>query len=102
MLALCPTMRHPCDISWHKDIVYNAMWSLLVEIERWNKVHAGQSDKIYNVLMTGLGTGTGKISPQVCARQMALAVRHFTLANIEEENRARSWNDVLPSAKEVA
>ncbi|KAF8625665.1 hypothetical protein AX15_005244 [Amanita polypyramis BW_CC] len=108
VLALCPTMRHPCDISWHKDIVYNTMWSLLVEIERWNEERKGHgdervgSDVIYNVLMPGLGTGTGKISPQVCAQQMALAVRHFTLEGEKKAGGIRTWNEVSPSAKEVA
>ncbi|KAF8632643.1 hypothetical protein AX17_004776 [Amanita inopinata Kibby_2008] len=113
ILAVCPTMRHPADLTWHKDIVYNTMWSLLVELERWND---GQHDegsrparcKIGKVLMSGLGTGVGKISPELCAQQMALAVKHFSAARSEKGKKKWSaeeypwWTDVLPLAKEVA
>ncbi|KAH7929074.1 macro domain-like protein, partial [Leucogyrophana mollusca] len=76
IIAVCPTMRLPTELQWHKDIVYNTMWALLVEIERWNQA-ANDDDKIKKVLMTGLGTGVGRIAPDVCAQQMALAVKHF-------------------------
>jgi len=32
-------MRFPVDVRWHQDLVYNAVWSLLVEIRRWNVEH---------------------------------------------------------------
>ncbi|KAF8971416.1 hypothetical protein BDZ97DRAFT_1753235 [Flammula alnicola] len=36
-LAILPTMREPEDISWNRDLVYNAMWSLLNEVAGWNE-----------------------------------------------------------------
>ncbi|KAI6017964.1 hypothetical protein PISMIDRAFT_104116 [Pisolithus microcarpus 441] len=106
VIAVCPTMRYPEELKWHKDIVYNTMWSLLVQLETWNK-NADDEKKIKKVLMTGLGTGVGKISPAVCARQMALAVKHFLHARSEEgqrssaENDYLSWDKVFDLAKEV-
>ncbi|KAH7882506.1 hypothetical protein F5I97DRAFT_1931046 [Phlebopus sp. FC_14] len=89
-LAISPTMRMPEDVSWHQDLVYNAMWTLLVEIERWNRGVATASLSaaddvgrprcegiIRTVLMTGLGTGQGGIGVERCAQQMVLAVKHF-------------------------
>ena len=78
-------MHAPENVSWHKDLVYNAMWTLLVEIKRWNQsagvgkdeVEEITSTSIRTVLMTGLGTGQGGISAKRCAQQMVLAVKHF-------------------------
>ncbi|KAF8546641.1 macro domain-like protein, partial [Imleria badia] len=67
-IAVCPTMRYPEELTWHKDIVYNTMWSLLVELENWNKKVDDEEKKIKKVLMTGLGTGVGKIPEADCAR----------------------------------
>ncbi|KAF8808992.1 macro domain-like protein [Phlegmacium glaucopus] len=66
-LAILPTMHTPENVSWHKDLVYNAMWALLTLA----------SSTIRTVLMTGLGTGYGGISAKRCAQQMVLAVKHF-------------------------
>lgn len=84
-LAILPTMHTPENVSWHKDLVYNAMWTLLVEIQRWNQSAGVGKDEVYEitsssirtVLMTGLGTGQGGISAKRCAQQMVLAVKHF-------------------------
>ncbi|KAG8820013.1 hypothetical protein FRC17_010266 [Serendipita sp. 399] len=35
-VAVLPTMRVPDDMTWHKDLVYNSMWNLMAEIEKWN------------------------------------------------------------------
>ncbi|KAI6114872.1 macro domain-like protein [Pisolithus croceorrhizus] len=107
IIAVCPTMRYPEELKWHKDIVYITMWSLLVQLETWNENADNEEKKIKKVLMTGLGTGVGKISPAVCAKQMALAVKHFLHARSEEgqkssaENDYLSWDRVLNLAKEV-
>ena len=74
-MAVIPTMRVPDDISWHQDLVYNCTWSLLCEIVKWNK--NPNQEPIRTVLSTGLGTGTGELDPNQCARQMVLATRHF-------------------------
>ncbi|KAI6096968.1 macro domain-like protein [Pisolithus croceorrhizus] len=107
VIAVCPTMRYPEELKWHKDIVYITMWSLLVQLETWNENADNEEKKIKKVLMTGLGTGVGKIPPAVCAKQMALAVKHFLHARSEEgqkslaENDYLSWDRVLNLAKEV-
>ncbi|KZT71124.1 macro domain-like protein [Daedalea quercina L-15889] len=110
VLAVCPTMRYPVDVSWHEDLVYNTIWSLLVEVEHWNEradraKEGGQ--RIRKVCMTGLATGVGGVSKETCARQMILAVKHF-LDVRSEEGRKRwaqddfpGWNDVLPIAEDV-
>ncbi|KAG2356785.1 hypothetical protein BDR07DRAFT_1422318 [Suillus spraguei] len=90
-LAISPTMRAPEDVRWHQDLVYNTMWSLLVQLERWNKASDAEGRvKIQTVLMTGLGTGTGGIEVDKCAQQMVLAVKHFRMPLAD---RVR-WNDV--------
>lgn len=85
-LAILPTMHTPENVSWHKDLVYNAMWALLMEMERWNRKllsvpdvggKESSDDIIRTVLITGLGTGYGGISAKRCAQQMVLAVKHF-------------------------
>lgn len=79
-LAILPTMHTPENVSWHKDLVYNAMWTFLVEAQRWNRqLNVGKdgASTIRTVLMTGLGTGQGGISGKRCAQQMVLAVKHF-------------------------
>lgn len=99
-LAIVPTMRTPEDISWNRDLVYNAMWSLLKEVALWNGRcdSAGVGDgRIGTVLMTGLGTGTGAVPGRVCARQMMLAVRHF----IEGVPEAPRWESVGARNEEI-
>jgi hypothetical protein len=64
-MATLPTMRTPKDVSWHKDLVYNTMWTFLAELERWNNaLQSGEDDTVRTVLMTGLGTGqTSRAQP---------------------------------------
>ena len=93
VLAVVPTMRFPEPVAWHRDLVYNSMWSLLAEISLWNRT----SKRINRVLMTGLGTGVGEIGVEVCARQMVLAVKHWTQPVLHEPD----WEDVLPRVREV-
>ncbi|KZT09785.1 macro domain-like protein [Laetiporus sulphureus 93-53] len=106
VLAVSPTMRYPIDVHWHKDLVYNTMWSLLTELEHWNE-HAAEVDRIESVAMTGLATGVGGIDKELCACQMVLAIKHF-LDTRSEEGQKRwaqeefpQWRDVLPIAEEV-
>ena len=111
-LIMCPTMHWPQDISWDRDIVYNTMWSLLLEIQRHNS-SARESDSdgfnhhppryeeidgkpiIRSILMPGLGTGTGRIPYGRFASQFALAVKNFdeAIRNPEKWSSLR-WNDV--------
>jgi O-acetyl-ADP-ribose deacetylase (regulator of RNase III) len=104
-LAIVPTMRTPEDVSWNRDLVYDAMWSLLNEVALWNERHgagaaagAGASDKrIKTVLMTGLGTGTGAVPARRCARQIILAVQHF-FEGVPERPR---WESVGARNEEI-
>jgi hypothetical protein len=108
-IAVLSTMRYPVDVRWHLDLVYNAVWSLLVELERWNAVrnststHDGPKTKtkttrrtIERVLMTGLGTGYGKVSAARCAQQMIL--KHFAQGGVPED---AEWANVDSLIKEV-
>jgi len=97
-LAVLPTMRVPDDVSWHKDLVYHAVWSLRVAIENWNRHHVGEEGgKIRRVVMTGLATGYGAIKPEKCARQMVLAVQHFRQPVLERPR----WVQVVERENEI-
>ncbi|KAJ3505092.1 hypothetical protein NLJ89_g7598 [Agrocybe chaxingu] len=94
-LAVVPTMRTPEDVSWHQDLVYNSMWSLLVAVSRWNEIHP--EEKIERVLMTGLATGQGGFTAEKCAEQMMLAVKHFT----EGLPGHFKWDTVIPRDEQI-
>ena len=102
-IAVLPTMRYPVDVRWHQDLVYNAVWSLLVEIGQWNAEHLAprpgdDAHKIIKrVLMTGVGTGYGKVSAARCAQQMILAIRHFAQGVPDEA----VWDNVSNLIQEV-
>jgi hypothetical protein len=102
-IAVLPTMRHVAEVRWHQDLVYNAMWSLLVEIGRWNTellahgLGETQGKRIERVLMTWLGTGYGKVSAPRCAQQMILACGHFAQGVPKEAK----WENVHTIIQEV-
>ncbi|KAI6033395.1 hypothetical protein EDC04DRAFT_2705938 [Pisolithus marmoratus] len=73
------------------------MCFLPVRLETWNEKVEGEK-KIQKVLMTGLGTGVGKISPAVCARQTVLVIKHFLYARSEEGQRTSPPLAFSPSA----
>lgn len=114
-IAVLPTMRYPVDVRWHLDLVYNAVWNLLVELGRWNaEARARNSTSTHGdpespdtkttrhpidrVLMTGLGTGYGKVSPARCAQQMILAIKHFAQGSVPEH---ADWGNIDSLIKEV-
>ncbi len=89
-LAHTPTMRVPMDIS-EMDNVYNAMFAMLRAVANFNKTAKFRID---SVLCPGLGTATGKVSPEEAARQMSMAYFNFknpttnmNWANLKERNR---------------
>ena len=98
-------MHTPEDVSWHKYLVYNAVWALLVEIKRWNqsiaagKDGASSSSSIRTVLMTGLGTGQGGISVKRCAQQTVLSVKHWQEQGLLESHVR--WEDVQQRSVEI-
>ncbi|KAJ7598137.1 hypothetical protein C8J56DRAFT_1000123 [Mycena floridula] len=107
-LAVIPTMRVPENVAWHRDLVYNSMWSLLVSIGHWNSSADDQANSeladnpkrpISSVLIPGLGTGVGNIGAERCARQMILAVKHFFQGQELPVNPR--WDDVQDRAEEI-
>ncbi|EIN14694.1 macro domain-like protein [Punctularia strigosozonata HHB-11173 SS5] len=97
-IAVLPTMRYPEDVTWDKDLVYNCMWNLLVQLSKNCPGEPGfkqGAPPIKKVLMTGLATGVGGISAKKCAAQMALAVKHFAEARQLPAKHIKSdWSDV--------
>ena len=90
-------MATPEDVRWNKDLVYNAMWNLLVEMTKWNKDADAGSVRIRNVLLTGLGTGVGEVDAEVCAKQMMLAAKHFVVGVPKDAD----WDAIRGMAREV-
>lgn len=76
-------MREPGDVNWDREVVYECVWSLLCQVEGWNRrasTCGSESDDgkmIRNVLMTPLAAGVGKVSEERWAAQTVLAMRHF-------------------------
>ncbi len=77
-LAHTPTMRVPMPING-TDAVYLAMRAMLLAVYQFNKVEK----RIHTMLCPGLGTLTGKVSPNDAAYQMALAYQ--TVVNPPDE-----------------
>ncbi|KDR80220.1 hypothetical protein GALMADRAFT_61988 [Galerina marginata CBS 339.88] len=102
-IALCPTMRVPEVVTWNRELVYNVMWSLLVSLDQHNRAvnDSGKGTPIRKVLMTGLGTATGYISAERCARQMASAIRDFAEACAQPKKwKSLTWSDAYGYANE--
>lgn len=80
------------------------MWALLVELDRHNRAVAsgGVGSSVRRVLMTGFGTGVGKISATRCAQQMSLAVKHFVDACANPDKwSSLEWDGASSYADEV-
>jgi len=78
-LISAPTMRVPLDVS-NTVNAYLAFRATLRAVREFNQ---SGSSKIHSLLCPGLGTGVGRISPQLCARQMLLAYRAVVLGQQE-------------------
>ncbi|KAH6660947.1 hypothetical protein BKA67DRAFT_598908 [Truncatella angustata] len=105
-LLLLPTMRVPGRCDWNKELVYECVWSLLNRVERHNDSVAegrggeggeepGRASAIASLLMTPLGTGTGRVSYERWARQAVLAIKHW-VDSVEDPERfmERDWADL--------
>ena len=68
-LISAPTMRVPMDVS-NTVNAYLAFRASLIEIKKFNE---NNKEKITSILCPGLGTLTGRISPENCAIQMKYA-----------------------------
>ncbi|KAK9355569.1 hypothetical protein V1505DRAFT_367328 [Lipomyces doorenjongii] len=110
-IAHAPTMRVP-SVLVRAEVVYECMWAILNEIYNHNKAVEGASmscpettehRKIEKVVVSGLGTGTGKLSKDICAKLMVLAYVHFLDAVEKSEDcagewtwqRAREWDSII-------
>lgn len=108
LVALCPTMRTPDDARWDREVVYECVWSLMCEVDRWNSRNTSSSSNLENgesridtILITPLATGTGGVSRDKWALQFVLALKHFVDAQKRPERWSRlRWED-LKEAKEV-
>ena len=95
-LALCPTMRTPSDARWNREVVYECVWSLMCEVDRFNNSdQAQQHDKIQTILITPLATGAGRVSVERWAVQFVLALKHFADALARPERwGSLHWGDI--------
>jgi len=92
-LSHTPTMRIPMDIS-DTDNVYVAMKTLLVQVIDFNMSCVFR--KIRTIACSGLGTKTGRVSPDSAARQMRLAYGH--IMNVPDKI---SWNFAIGRHREI-
>ncbi|KAK9468815.1 hypothetical protein V1512DRAFT_202310 [Lipomyces arxii] len=96
-IAHSPTMRVPSRL-WRYDIIYDCMWSILNEVYNHN-VNAGPKEQIQNLVVSGLGTGTGEMNKAVCAELMIEAYVQFLAALDRTADTTEEWQWVL--AKEL-
>lgn len=120
-VGICPTMRLPGKVEWDREIVYECVWSLLCEVEGWNRRYEQQkqgsgsgsgsgsrsgpgaaADRIDSLLITPLATGIGKVTKERWAAQMVMALKHFVDAIERPERWGRlTWME-LDEAMEVS
>ncbi|KAA8648324.1 hypothetical protein EYZ11_005731 [Aspergillus tanneri] len=103
-VAICPTMRCPSRVSWDREVVYKCVWSLLCEVERWNREvrEKASGERISRILMTPLATGVGRVTKERWAAQLIMALKHFVDA-VERPERwqSLSWEDIYAEVEEV-
>ena len=95
-LALCPTMRTPQDVTWDREVVYEAVWSLLCAVDKHNvKVRDGTGPELVEIrslLMTPMATGCGRVSAKRWAHQLILALKHF----VDAMDNPSQWSSLEP------
>ncbi|KAJ5558354.1 hypothetical protein N7535_008566 [Penicillium sp. DV-2018c] len=93
-VAMCPTMRQPGKVVWDREIVYECVWSLLCQVEAFNRsVGEGPGEgkkKIERILLTPLAAGVGGVSKERWAGQMVLALKHF----VDAVERPGDWGNI--------
>lgn len=100
-VAICPTMREPEDVNWDREVVYECVWSLLCQVERFNRGSKG--DGIQSMLMTPLAAGVGKVSKERWAAQTVLAMKHFVEAVEKPEMwKSLQWDQIERICDEVS
>ncbi|EEH44142.1 uncharacterized protein PADG_00431 [Paracoccidioides brasiliensis Pb18] len=120
-VALCPNMRMPETVNWDREVVYKCMWSLLCEVEKWNKDvregverggrvqgegdregDGGERKRIDRVLMPPLEVGVGNVSKEKWSGQVVLALKHFVDALERHERWMRlEWSTIGRESFEV-
>jgi O-acetyl-ADP-ribose deacetylase (regulator of RNase III) len=103
-VAICPTMRGPGDVNWDREVVYECVWSLLCQVEGFNRgLGDGEGGRrIGRILMTPLAVGVGKVSMERWAAQTVLALRQFVDALERPERwRALQWDAIEEDCMEV-
>ena len=83
-LISAPTMRVPMDIR-NTVNVYLAFRAVLIELIKFNSQTGYSKYNIKHVVCPGLGTGIGKISAEMCAKQMLQAYSVMINPNFDLE-----------------
>ncbi|EGC48451.1 conserved hypothetical protein [Histoplasma capsulatum var. duboisii H88] len=113
-VALCPTMRMPENVVWDREVVYKCVWSLMGEVEKWNREvreeggggeeggKEARRRRIDRILMPPLAVGVGKVSKERWAGQAVLAMKHFVDALERPERWGRlDWEELGKDSFEV-
>ncbi|KAK2757923.1 hypothetical protein FQN54_004329 [Arachnomyces sp. PD_36] len=99
-VAICPTMRTPDDATWDREVVYECVWSLLCQVEGWNRDRS--EDRINTILITPMATGVGGVSGKRWASQFVLALKHFVDALEKPERWSNlNWGEAYKESGEV-
>lgn len=105
-------MRLPGIVKWDREVVYECVWSMLCEVEAYNRKlatgnEAGSRPKtdkrIDSILMTPLATGVGAVPVDRWAAQAVLAMKHFVDA-LERPGRwmHMGWREISKDCAEIA
>ncbi|OQE27869.1 hypothetical protein PENSTE_c004G06759 [Penicillium steckii] len=99
-LAVCPTMKEPCDVKWDREIVFECTWSLLCEVEGHNRRNKRE---IRSILMTPFAAGVGKVSKERWASQTVLALKQF-VESVETPEKwgGLEWDKISDICDEVS
>lgn len=73
-IAHTPTMGIPLAIT-DFSIIYHAMWNILIEVHKHNKLNPDK--KIKTILCPGLGTGAGKVKSDIAFQLMQYAIQDY-------------------------
>lgn len=73
-------------MNWDREVVYECTWSLLNQVEGYNR--RGEGKRIESMLMTPLAAGVGKVSKERWAAQVVMALKHF----VEAVEDAKGWS----------
>lgn len=93
-----PTMRVPMSLRDSVSPFLAARAALL--LVREGSFDSGEpiSSKVESIAFPGLGTGTGRVAPLVCARQVAAAIKAVLLG---EASSPRSWEEAEQHHREL-